>query len=655
MIFLDFETKSEVDLFKHGAYRYAKHPSTDVLCMCWAIDDGPVQTWVPGDPVPSLPEESLLAAHNSQFDRLIWNHVAVRRYGFPEVPLERWTCTAAQARARGYPGSLENLGKALGLKRQKDKRGGELIRKMSVPPFEFSEKLLAEMAEYCKRDVEVQRACVQAIDPLTDYELAVYHLSEKVNDRGLRVDVDFAREATKYAKAESAEINAMLSELTDGEVTTGRQFAKLKDWVTPRLSAKAAKLLVRYKTDRQTKKTERKETLDKITRFNLLSLIGEQPDQATDPRVAEVLQCADAAGRTSVSKYQAMVDRADPDDQRVRGAYMCFGAGQTGRWSSISLQLHNFSRKCSKKPDVVRKRIMEGKEIVDVLSTLASMLRPSILGPFSCGDWAGIEARVLPWLAQTHPPRHPEEYEADEKIAERLQMFRDGVDVYVETAKAFDGSRFEGKISELSMGYGGGVGAFQAMARNFGVKIDDARANEIKTQWRETNFWAPMLWQRIGNAMWKAVHREGEWQQAGRLWYGKVPGSGPLVCRLPSGRMLYYPEIGIEDDKWGNPVLTAIKGSWKPKADEKKWPRFDLYGGLLSENGTQAAAADVLMDCMLRIEARAPGMIEGHTHDEVICREGALDVLKEEMMRLPSWAEGLPLDAEFWTGPRYRK
>jgi DNA polymerase len=119
--------------------------------------------------------------------------------------------------------------------------------------------------------------------------------------------------------------------------------------------------------------------------------------------------------------------------------------------------------------------------------------------------------------------------------------------------------------------------------------------------------------------------------------------------------MLYYPEIEIGEDKWGNPVLTAIKGSWKPKASEKKWPRFDLYGGLLSENATQAAAADVLMNCMLRIEARAPGMIEGHTHDEVICREGALDVLREEMMRLPDWAEGLPLDAEFWTGPRYRK
>jgi DNA polymerase len=289
------------------------------------------------------------------------------------------------------------------------------------------------------------------------------------------------------------------------------------------------------------------------------------------------------------------------------------------------------------------------------MDTLASMLRPSIMGPFACGDWAGIEARVLPWLAQGHPADGRDEVDADIALEQYLELFRQGADVYVETAEKFGGTRFEGKVACLSLGYMGGVRAFQAMARNYGLKISDDRAESIKRGWRATNPWAPIFWRRIEEAMWHAVQHPGSWQQAGRLYYGKVPDKGPLVCALPSGRMLYYPEIKLEEDKWGNPRLTAIKGSWKPKATENEWPRFDLYGGLTCENATQAVSADVLMDCMLRIERRMPGLIEGHTHDEILGREEVYDVLKEEMLRLPSWASRLPLDAEFWTGPRYKK
>lgn len=976
---LDFETRSYIDLPKRGAYIYAQDPSTEVLCLCYEIDGGPIQSWVPGQPFPAdlrawIAGGGMLAAHNAAFDRLIWWFVAENDHNFPPAPLEQWYCTAAQARARGLPGKLEDLGRCLGLKVQKDKRGAELIKLMSIPPFEWSEELLAEMVTYCRTDVEVERAAAGRSLPLTEAELAAYWVSERINDRGLLVDVEFARAATGYARAETAAIGKRLAELTDGDVTTPRQFARLKDWVRERLSERGRKALWRAKTDRQTKVTEWKETLDKHTREILLGMIEEDPDVATDPRVQEVLELTSEAGRTSVGKYQAMVDRADPEDERVRGAYIYAGAGQTGRWSSTGLQVHNFVRDTAKDPDAIADKVLAGEPLDDVMGTLASMLRPSIVPAeghiFVCGDWSGIENRVLPWLSRGHPTTASWELQADRECQARLDRLADpDNDEYVRTAKTFGGDRQEGKVCiaegspvltdrglvpiehvtrsmrvwdgqdwvyhqglvyqgdrevisyggltatpdhvvftedgpmqlgdaasrrsrlvqsgagwqplrvgrnhqpraplhaglarrlcsntlhrlrtcgvaeleqldegrqprlsgvfstsantclavetsgeretsvrdaigaamarlwrpwrsfrvligagcrfvgdgasgagerqragphrqqwslrtgesavghpcaavfesadieiageldlrrgavalrpehreaastlradagrdpragaasccgeaqglapnrrtarvydlvnagprrrftvsgvlvhncELSMGYAGGVGAFQAMARNYGVKVDDARAEQIKTTWRRANPWAPLFWQRLEAAAVKAMLHPGEWFQAGRLWYGRAPG-GPLYCRLPSGRLLAYPEPSIdEQDKWGNPRLTAIKGSWKPKVGDP-WPRFDLWNGLQAENGTQAASADILAECMQRVDARLPGRIVGHTHDELLLevligeKEAARTVLEQEMLRRPSWAGDLPLAVKVWTGYWYRK
>jgi len=205
------------------------------------------------------------------------------------------------------------------------------------------------------------------------------------------------------------------------------------------------------------------------------------------------------------------------------------------------------------------------------------------------------------------------------------------------------------------MGYSGGVGAFHAMARGYGVVVPDSRARQIRDGWRVTNPWAPRLWDALEQAAKRAVvSRKPQWFDVGRVSYGRIPG-GPLVCRLPSGRLLYYPEPRMEGDR-----LTVLKGSWTAKVGDPEWPRVDLYGGLLAENVTQAVSADILGECMERLEP-AGWPIAGHTHDEILLEvpeeqaEAARGDLEREMLTLPGWGGGLPLGVEIWIGPEYKK
>jgi len=313
MIHIDFETRGAVDLLSAGAHVYAMDPDTDALCACYAIGNGPVQRWLPGDPVPpdlkaALDDGMLLAAHNAEFDRLIWQYVMEGDYGWPRTELEDWYCTAAQARARGLPGKLKHLGRCLKLDTQKDKRGEELIKLMSVPPFQHTPELLEEMLAYCERDVVVERAAAARSVPLTDYELRRYWLTERINDYGLRVDVAFAEAAQAYAEEESADISAEIQRLTGGRVSSGRAFAALKRWVLEGdgMSERARGLMQVTKRNRRTRESETKTMLDKAVRTDLLSL----PADDLSPLVREVLELVSEAGRSSVSKYSAMVSRS---------------------------------------------------------------------------------------------------------------------------------------------------------------------------------------------------------------------------------------------------------------------------------------------------------------------------------------------------------
>ena len=368
IVWCDFETRSACDLKAAGVYNYAQDSTTDVLCMSYAFDDGEVVTWLPGQPLPDF-TGCMIYAHNAAFERLIFWYVLQKNY-----PLESFYCTATQARANCAPGSLEDVGRFAGADMRKNHRGAQLIRLLSVPQAngEFREDaaLMAEMVAYCEMDVKAMRAVSKALRPLSDTELQDYHVNERINDRGLLIDVPLCRAAVKFAADELVEIQQIVREVTEGAITSVRS-PKMREWVLERVGDEAKKLMW----------TGEKYSIDKTVRANLLAM--ENPDEVP-PDVAEVIQCADDLWASSVAKFSRLASLADIEDHRVRGALVFAGGSATGRASSYGAQIHNFPRKSAKEPDAVRTAMVRGHRVVPqfgarITDVLKTMLRPAIV------------------------------------------------------------------------------------------------------------------------------------------------------------------------------------------------------------------------------------------------------------------------------------
>ena len=628
MLWLDFETRSECDLKAAGVYNYAQHPSTQVLCLSYAYDDEPVRTWRPGEPMPKI--EGQIRAHNAAFERLIFWHVLKM-----PIPLEQFYCTAAQARANCAPGSLEDVGRFAGTSMRKDHRGAALVRACCIPP--YKDDLIPELIQYCEQDVRTMRAASQAMRELTPEELEDYHVNERINDRGVMVDVALCNAAVKYAAAERAEIEETVRTITRGEILSVRS-PRMRLWVMDRVGPEALKLMERGD----------KFSIDKTVRANLLAI--DDPEQVP-PDVKEVIQCTDDLWASSVAKFERLAGLASLDG-RVRGAFVFAGGSATGRASSYGAQVHNFTRKCAEDPEAVRHAMVRGHAIVPefgarVTDVLRGMLRPALIPSrgkkFVVADWSAIEGRVNPWLSG--------------RGEDKLQQFRDGLDVYkVNAAETFrttydkvtKDQRQIGKVQELSAGFGGGVGAFAAMGRVYGLHMAEADARRMVNAWRIANPWSVPFWSDLETAYTRALRNRGKIFTAGRVSY--YYDGQHLWYALPSGRVLCYPFARFEDDG----SITYSKASWKPAAGANEWPRARLWRGLACENVTQATAHDLLREVLRRL----PDVVL-HVHDEVVLETDAPDdaeaMLEEVMTTPPAWAEGLPLDVDASVMKRYGK
>ena len=636
ILYVDFESRSRVDLGAKGVYNYAQDMSTEVLCMSYAFDDGEVVTWLPGQPFPDAVRQHTgpIYAHNAAFERLIFWYVL-------QIPfkLEQFVCTATQARANCAPGSLEDVGRFASASMKKDHRGAQLIRLLSIPQadgsFREDADLMAEMIRYCEQDVRAMREISKAMRPLSADELLDYHVNERINDRGVLVDVPLAKAAMRYAQAELIEIEERVAELTDGEITSVRS-PRMREWVLARVGEQAKKLMF----------VNGKYSIDKTVRANLLAM-GD-PDEIPSA-VAEVIQCADDLWASSVAKFSRMADLADDEDCRVRGAFVFAGGAATGRASSYGLQVHNFTRKCAKEPDAVRQAMVRGHNIVPaygkrVTDVLRGMLRPALIPApgksFVVADWSAIEGRVNPWLSNS---------KAGE---DKLDIFRRKLDPYKVNAAATYSVAYEevtgeqrqvGKVQELALGFAGGVGAFAAMGRAYGVHFEEAQARRIVDAWRRANPWAVPFWQDLEEAYTRAMRNVGHEFSAGRVAY--LFDGQHLWYALPSGRVLCYPYARLESDG-----VTYAKASWKPAADAKEWPRARLWKGLACENITQAAANDILRHALRQLDD-----VVLHVHDEIVIETDQPIDLERIMSTPPAWAEGLPLAAEVQTMTRYGK
>ena len=648
---LDFETRSRADLKKVGAYRYAEDPSTEVLSLAYSIDGRPPAPWRPG---LDLPDDLVQAvhfratefhAHNSMFERAIWAAIMVPQYDWPPVLAEQWRCSMAVCGYRALPLGLDGAGAALDLEIQKDPKGKALIDKLCSPNkktglFWDDPGLLKDLYAYNGRDVLSEECLEEAITQLPPNELAVFHLDQKINRRGMLLDLDLARAAIDVAAQVEKKYKGRLSALTNGAVTTHGQRDRILDWLASRGVSGV-------------------DTLD----VDAVAAALRNKNLPEDAR--EVLTIRQVLSKSSVKKYQKMLDCVCSDG-RVRGMFQYHGA-DTGRWAGRLIQFQNLPRPKDEKIDpedrvtVIKSRDAEWVEVVlgDPMIALADALRNVIVAApgkkLVVADYSAIEAVVTAGIAGEES---------------KLDVFRRGEDPYcwfaskvlgyTITKKTHPKERQEiGKPGELAFGYQGGVQAW----RNF--DDSDAWSDEdiegFRDAWRAAHPNIKALWGGLEEACVRAVlDAPAPFEYRGIEYCVKTGPKGHkwLTCRLPSGRLLWYFDPGIVHKAmpWNEKDVRAQVSYWATK--EGQWKQVHTYGGKLTENVVQAASRDILVHGMFAAE-KAGFPIIFHAHDEIVAEvpEDGPDhqLLEAAMGGLPAWAASWPIRAVGWQGLRYKK
>jgi DNA polymerase len=728
-LFIDFESRSPVDLKKEGLMRYARHPLTEAMMMAFAFDDEPVGLWHEREMRNSKARDGVLyhvqagrlvVAHNAQFELAIWNFIMAKRYGWPILKPEQVRCTMAACYAMALPGALEDAGHALGLQIRKDAEGRALMLKMCKPKrivtdtpdwqpgvdevgvradgliyvYHDSPALRARLGSYCDTDVAVERDIYKRVLPLTAQEQRLWTLDQYINLRGIPVDMVSLEAALIVADTEKDRLNEEMSAATGGAVKSTTALPALKEW--------AADYGVMP---------------DSLSKAEINELLGEEwlPDE-----VEAALKIRQAAGRfTSISKLKAIKLRGIAS----RVAY-CFQyhAATTGRWAGRGMQPHNFTRDlplphqveevmrllvaaAAGNPDAIEWLDMAFGEPSQMISKcLRGFMHASPGNIFLGGDFKSVEGRGIAWLAgEEWKLEAYREIDRDPSLPDMYKRTY-GAAFGVEPTKVTKDQRQEGKVQDLAFGYQGGVGAYRTMGKTYGIRvvsseklaekyrkrgekvITEARADEQKVAWRESNPHIVQYWYALERAAIAAVREPGTITYAGakgREVAFRKRGSF-LWCRLPSGRALCYPYPEIHLGAFGRDMLTfkgvpdaitwAAYNTWllegREKGEEnptsvvydpsncKQWARLSTYGGKLAENVTQAICRDILAEAMLRVEA-AGFKIVIHVHDEIVVEgvytEEDLKRFEQIMTIVPVWAIGFPIAADCWRSPRYIK
>ena len=642
----DIETFSDVDLIRCGVYKYADSPNFEMLLFAYAVDDGDVHIIdIAGG--EELPEEIIQViksdtvvktAYNAQFER-----VCLSRYlKLPEgeyLNPQSWYCTAVQAAELALPLSLADVGSVLGLERQKMTEGKELIKYFCVPckPTKSNGNRTRNrpchdinkwetFKKYCMRDVDVERQIADKLKmyPISDEEHRLYVLDQIINDRGVLVDCELAKQAVKLNSIQSAvavEQAYMITGLENPNSVT-----QLKQWLK-----------------------ENGVEIESLSKKAVKSLADE-----TDGDVSEMLKLRLLMAKTSVKKYEAVI-RSVCSDNRVHGMMRFCGANRTGRWSGNILQPQNLPQNHLPDLTLARDIVKDGDfEMLDMMfgnvpNVLSELIRTVLIPKpnhrFIVADFSAIEARVLAWIAG-------EQW--------RIDTFKNGGDIYCASAsKMFkvpvekngvNGElRQKGKISELACGYGGSVGAL----KNMGAVEMGVQENELQgliNDWRNANPHIVRFWYEVGNAAMKAI-KEKTTVPLGKLVFAYERGI--LFIRLPSGRRLSYIKPRIGTNRFGGDSITYMGIN-----SAKKWDRLETFGGKLTENIVQGTARDLLANALINA-ANAGYDTVFHVHDEIICEVpngyGSVDELCRLMCIKPEWADGLPLNADGFEYEYYKK
>ena len=643
---IDIETYSSISIRDAGLYKYVQSGDFKVLLFAYSFDGEmpKIIDLAQGEQIPLDVQIALFSpevvkhAYNAAFEwYCLSKHFQVRAQ---EKWLSQWRCTMVHGLYCGMIGGLGKVGEALGLPadKQKDRIGGSLIQKFCVPgkngkpvsPAQEPEKW-ALFKKYCIQDVVTEMEVERRLSafPIPDTVQAEWEQDMRVNAAGVRLDMDLAEGAVAFSDAETAGLLAQAKAVTG--LSNPNSPAQLKAWIGDNLGEVPTSL----------SKAAVEELLDR---------------EDLPPKVRAALELRQKLGKTSVSKYKAMLDCVCPDG-RIRGLLQFYGASRTGRWAGRLVQMQNLPRNYIEELDYARDLVKTGR--VDELSlvfgnvpdTLSQLIRTAFIPAeghrFVVADFSAIEARVIAWLAG-------EQW--------RMQAFADGEDIYCASASRIYGVpvvkhgenghlRQKGKIAELACGYGGSVGAMKAMG---GANLTDEELKQIVDDWRKASPNIPRLWYRLENAAMDAI-RTGAPVMANGLVFryeGTPEGLRFLTIQLPSGRKLFYCNPFFGTNRFGNESLHYYG------ANTGNWCELETYGGKITENVVQAIARDCLAAAMKNIEA-AGYQIVMHIHDEVILDAPAdradLDTVCKLMCQPIPWAEGLLLNADGFVGDYYKK
>lgn len=683
-LYLDTEIYNETPITA-GTYRYAE--SAELVIITWAVGNGPVQTWDYSDGTPppdlvSLAQGRWVIAHNAMFDRNVLRLGNLRM----EIPLANWQCTMVQAMQHALPGSLAQLGDALGLDadQQKDADGKKLIQRFCKPapsnhkaerytrethPDEWSRFL-----DYAAQDIVTLREIHKRLPTYnwTAADIADYHLDQRINDRGFQVDTELAEAGAAAAITEKDVLQRRFAELTGGLAPTQR--AKVQAWIAGRYGLRL-----------------------EATAKHIMEPMASDERLPADLR--EICRIMLSANKTSTAKY-ASIAAAVSSDERFRGGLQFAGASRTRRWAGRTFQPQNLPSRGLPPGDMIELYIaaLKAGAHVGVFDDLmlygAAALRGVVVAPpgmkLVVSDLSNIEGRVLAYLAG-------EEW--------KLQAFRDydagtGPDLYNITASSILGidpyqiekkqRNVYGKVPDLACGYEGGAGAFQTFAKAYGVKMEDqwdtikanmpadviARAWEnlerfgrekqleleisevewvasesVKLAWRDRHPATRSLWYEAKDAAAAATRMPGGVFRAGPHLQFCCIGDWLLV-KLPSGRYLTYYQPRVDE---------ADNISYMGMGDglRRVWCRQYTYGGKIVENATQALAGDVLKGCMPGAEVAGYQTVLS-VHDELVTQtpdrpEWNADGLSSILATPPVWAPTLPLAAAGFESYRYKK
>ena len=657
---IDIETYSFVSLQKCGVYKYAESPDFEILLFGYSIDGGPVGSnsclacgeKIPADVLEALTDDMVTKwAFNAQFER-----VCLSRYlsdlGLNLDPFhdkhplstecarflnpEAWKCSMVWSEYMGLPLSLEGVGAVLGLEKQKLSEGKDLIRFFSVPcnptkanggrtrnlPEHAPEKW-ARYKAYNIRDVETEMQIQEKLAkfPVPDEVWDEYHIDQEINDRGIRVDMPFVKQALAIDAISRERLTESMKNLTDLE--NPNSVAQMKSWLS-----------------------DNGVEAESLGKKVVASLIDE-----TEGEISEALSLRQQLVKSSVKKYQAMENAACSDD-RCRGMFQFYGANRTGRFAGRLVQLQNLPQNHMGDLAEARALVREGNiDALDMLyddipDTLSQLIRTAFIPAeglkFYVADFSAIEARVIAWFAGEDWRTKVFLAGGDIYCASASQMFK----VPVEKHGINGHLRQKGKIAELALGYGGSVGALKAMgALDMGLSEDELQP--LVDAWRQSNPHIVRFWWDADTAVKKVIkERKPQVVKGVRFFYQ----SGMLFIMLPSGRTLSYVKPRMGENRFGGESVT-----YEGVGGTKKWERIESYGPKFVENIVQATSRDILMYAMKTLRCCS---IVAHVHDELIIEADpkmSLKVLCQQMGRVPPWVEGLILRADGYVCDFYQK